>query len=200
MLVERKSMGSSQNKNLAILVFLLVGVIAGFVLRFEAHAQTPNQPVARAVIFTSSICSYCREIIEQQLPPLLQPFGDQLQILVVDVITPEGEQLYQAALAAFEVPRGTPQVFIGADMLMGIHIPEEFPALIETYLARGGVDWPAIPGLADYLEAQQPSESPSEAPPQEVAAPSEGLPSAATDASIPVVRAVLFWMEGWPSG
>jgi uncharacterized membrane protein len=174
----------------------MISTLMILMLGFAAQAQTPDQPVARAVIFTSSICTFCREILERQLPPLLEPSGDQLEILVVDTLTPEGEQLYQAALTTFEVPRGTPQVFIGDDMLMGIQIPEKFPALIEACLAQGGVDWPEIPGLADYLREQHAPQSPAGTPFQGVATPLS-TPSAPTDdSSIPIVRAILFWMEG----
>jgi uncharacterized membrane protein len=44
-------------------------------------------------------------------------------------------------------------------------IPEQFPGIIEAGLAQGGIDWPAIPGLAEAL-ASAPVEdaAPTEAP------------------------------------
>ena len=49
-------------------------------------------------------------------------------------------------------------------------IPEKFPGLIEHYLAQGGVDWPAIPGLAEAMAPAQPTE---------VVPPTEAIPTSA---------------------
>jgi len=44
------------------------------------------------------------------------------------------------------------------DLVGSVDIPEKFPGLIEHYLAQGGVDWPAIPGLAEAMATAQPTE------------------------------------------
>jgi uncharacterized membrane protein len=158
-----------------------------------ANAQTNEQPVVRAVVFTSHICTFCRQIVEQDLPPAMQPFGDQVQLLIVDTDTPEGKQLYQAALEAYSLPYGVPLLFAGETTLGGVNIVPKFPALVETFLAQGGLDWPEIPGLDKYMAEFQASGT--------LATPSiQVLPTpslAATDVSS-VVHAILFWMEGCP--
>lgn len=43
-------------------------------------------------------------------------------------------------------------------MLVGsLEIPEQFPALVEGYLAQGGVDWPDIPGFVEALSSAAPA-------------------------------------------
>ncbi|HLF82463.1 MAG TPA: vitamin K epoxide reductase family protein [Anaerolineales bacterium] len=118
--------------------------------------------VVRAVLFFSPTCPHCHTVMTEDLPPLAARYGEQLQILAIDVTTPEGTALYQAAVLAFQVPGGrlgVPTLVVGNQVLVGsIEIPEYFPGLIEEHLARGGVDWPEIPGLPAAVAAALPSE------------------------------------------
>ena len=117
-----------------------------------AFAQAP---VVRAVLFYSPTCPHCEVVITETLPPLFETYGDQLQIVGIDVTTPDGQMLYLAALEALGVPedqRGVPKLVLGRTVLTGSRdIPEQLPGLIEAGLAAGGVDWPAIPGLAQAM-------------------------------------------------
>jgi uncharacterized membrane protein/thiol-disulfide isomerase/thioredoxin len=171
-------------------VSLLIATILAFSVN-QASAQITETTVVRAVLFTSPICTFCREIVERDLPPVIQGFGEQLEILHVDVNTPEGEKLYQAALEAFNVPRGVPLLFIGQTTLGGINITPQLPALVEAQFAQGGVGWPTIPGLDEFLALTQ-----------EIAVTSTSLPktnsnqASQTNEGESVVRAVMFWMDG----
>lgn len=117
----------------------------------SVHAQTTS--VVRAVLFYSPTCGHCQYVITEVLPPLIEKYGEQLQIVGVDVTQPDGQTLFMAALQKFNVERASvPFLVIGDRYLIGsVDIPEKFPGLIETYLAGGGVDWPDIPGLREAL-------------------------------------------------
>lgn len=158
-------------------------------------SATPSTAVARAVLFSDPLCTFCREIVEHQLPPAIERFGEKVQILFVDVNTDAGRQLYQAALQTYNVPRGVPVIFIGGDSTGGVNIPTQFPLLVEAYLAEGGVDWPAIPGLEAYLATLPP---PGESLPVTTASAVSPLPSPALEDE-GRVRALLFWQDGCPS-
>lgn len=120
----------------------------------QAFAQTP---VVHAVLFYSPTCGHCHYVITEVLPPLFEQYGDQLQLMGVDVTTANGQALYQSAVQRFEIGedrRGVPNLIVDDHVLVGsIQIPEEFPGLIEEYLDAGGVDWPDIPGLAEAVQA-----------------------------------------------
>ena len=86
---------------------------------------------------------------------------------------------------------GVPTLVVDEVVLIGsLEIPEQFPGLIEKYLAQGGTDWPAIPGLVELINAQatpEPTEvaaAPAIATPMAttlaVAAPAATAPAAAT--------------------
>jgi uncharacterized membrane protein len=123
--------------------------------------------VVRAVLFYSPTCPHCHQVITADLPPLLAKHNDQLQIAGIDTTTTGGQALYQAAIQRFNIPSerlGVPTLIVGDVVLVGsLEIPQQFPGLIEDYLAHGGTDWPDIPGLADALSAQATPEPTSEA-------------------------------------
>jgi len=72
-----------------------------------------------------------------------------------------------------------------------LEIPQQFPDLIEKYLAQGGVDWPDIPGLAEALAAAQPTPTMTSAPTATTAPASTSttVPSTATPSSAPTPTA-----------
>ncbi len=116
----------------------------------------------RAVLFFKSNCSHCQTLVSEIIPPLVEKYGSQLHIFEVDSASPEGEALYTAAIKNFNVKlAGVPMLVVGQDVLVGSDIQQKFPGIMEELLARGGTDWPDIPGLGDVLAADQ-----SEAPPE----------------------------------
>jgi len=109
--------------------------------------------VVRAVLFYSPTCPHCEKVINEALPPLIQKYGNQLQIIGVNVTQPQGEILFIAALDKFKIQEGGVLfLVIGDKYLIGeADIPDQLPGLIETYLTQGGVDFPDIPGLREAL-------------------------------------------------
>ena len=149
----------------------------------NAHAQS-SQPVVHAVLFYSPTCPHCQHVINDTLPPFLQKYGHQLEIIGVDVTQPQGQTLFLAALDKFKLQDGgVPFLVIGDKYLMGsADIPERLPGMIETYLAQGGVDFPDIPGLQDAI-----SRSPeiAVAPTQSAALQTNPVPVTATNVHNP---------------
>jgi uncharacterized membrane protein len=175
--------------------FLLTLALALWILGGVARAQAP---VVRAVLFYSPSCGHCHKVITEDLPPLFEKYGDRLQMIGIDVSDPEGSALYGAAAEMYRVPeeaRGVPLLVVAGTWLTGsVDIPEQFPLLIEKHLAAGGVDWPAVPGLAQVIaraEAAQAGAAPAEAAPAaptatvvaEASAPPPGTPTLPGDAA-----------------
>ncbi|MFM8319486.1 MAG: vitamin K epoxide reductase family protein [Chloroflexota bacterium] len=146
---------------------LLTGLflIAVLLPAFAAHAE---DGVVHAVLFYSPSCTHCHEVMEQHLPPLVEKYGAQLDVIGVDVEHEVGQNLYQAMLAAFSVPDervGVPTLVVGSMVLVGsVEIPEQLPEIIEEGLASGGIGWPAIPGLETVLASQANAPSAPAAP------------------------------------
>ena len=113
------------------------------------------QPVVHAVLFWMNGCPHCHEVLENVLPPLQEKYGAQLEVLLVEVISMEDvNRLYEVA-ASYGISRdrvGVPFLVIGDRVLIGSRqIPEELPGLIESQLAAGGVGWPDILLLDEFL-------------------------------------------------
>ena len=135
---------------------LLLPLWAAFSPRYSAQTPPP-QAVVHAVLFYSPACGHCQMVINNTLLPLIDQYGDQLSMVGIDVTTSSGSALFSAALQYFNLETsGVPFLVIGDTYLVGsINIPQQFPGMVEAYLAQGGVDWPAIPGLAETLVGAQ---------------------------------------------
>jgi uncharacterized membrane protein len=140
--------------------------------------------VVHAVLFYSPTCGHCHYVITEILPPLFERYGDQLQIVGIDVSSQAGQALFLATLQHFGLEQGgVPFLVVGDGYLVGdVDIPEQFPGRIEHYLTQGGVGWPAIPGMAEAMTAAQtthvPTPPPQAVPTQEANTPSPALPVA----------------------
>jgi glutaredoxin len=155
---------------------ILIALLASLLVppTSNVHAQT-GLPVVHAVLFYSPTCGHCQYVITNTLLPMIDQYGDQLQIIGIDVTQEQGQALFMYAMQKFKLESaGVPFLVIDNLYLVGsVDIPEKFPGLVENYLAQGGVDWPDLPGVSD---------TPSTA----------GTPEPAPT-SIPVARAVLFY-------
>lgn len=140
-----------------IIIFVVLSVIA-LNIYFISPALAQEQ-VVRAVLFYSPSCPHCHKVISEDLPTVVEKYQQQLQILGVNTASEGGQALFQAAIQQFNIPpeqQGVPMMVVGDVVLVGsVDIPERFPGLIETYLSQGGIDWPAIPGLAEAMAAEE---------------------------------------------
>jgi uncharacterized membrane protein len=109
-------------------------------------------------------------VITEELPPLFEKYGDQLQIIGINVATEEGNSLYLAYIEKWQVPddrRGVPTLVIDDNYLVGAaEIPQQFPGFIEKGLESGGIDWPDIQGLQELIQRIE-SESNAQETPEE---------------------------------
>jgi uncharacterized membrane protein/thiol-disulfide isomerase/thioredoxin len=149
----------SMPRQLAIL-FILLG--SGWL---QIYAVKAEAAIVRAVLFYSPSCPHCHQVITVDLPPLFEKYGEQLDMVGVDTSTAGGAALFAAAIQRFDIPperQAVPMLIVDDVILLGsLDIPEQFPILIEQYLARGGVDWPDIPGLREALATAQPEQTPT---------------------------------------
>lgn len=122
-----------------------------------ARPLSADDPVVRAVLFFSPYCPHCHEVMREDLPPLLERYGERLRVLTLDVTHPEGRRLYLAAARHFRLSDDqlvVPLLVIGRTVLEGgEEIPARLPALVSAGLAAGGIDWPAVPGLRETVAA-----------------------------------------------
>lgn len=140
------------------LTLLLLLLAAAVILPVNTFAQTS---VVRAILFFSPTCPHCHEVMDNVLPPLFEQYGDQLKIVNIDITQVNGQALFGSALQTYGIPMedaGVPLLIVGDHVLIGSYdIPSNFPGLIESFLAAGGIDWPDIPGLRELIDLDTPS-------------------------------------------
>lgn len=149
-----------------IILTLLLLLIIGATAVGGAAAQSDEASVVRGVLFWLDTCPHCHYVIDEVLPPLQAKYGDQLDIVLLELDNDINRERFYAVGEHFGLnPRemGVPLMLVG-DRLMGgsEQIPAELPGLIERYLAEGGVEIPPIGGL-DTLALQTPVD-PDDAP------------------------------------
>ena len=137
-----------------ILKAFLVTLVLGF-LAARLRLVQADTPVVYAVLFYSPSCTHCQEVIAQDVAPLQELYQEQLFILAVSNGSQEGYLLYKAAVDRYGIPpnrQGVPTIIINNSVLVGSEeISERLPEIIEDGLTNGGIDWPDIPGLEEYL-------------------------------------------------
>ena len=158
--------------------------------------------MVHAVLFFSPGCSHCRYVIQEALPPIIEEYRNQLNIIGVDVSQPDGQALFQAAIQRFDMESGpVPTLIVGEVVLIGsVDIPKKLPGLIEKYLVMGGVGWPDIPGLVEALSAVETSQAQTALPSSTQTTPSHAFStpdSSATvaPASTPTVASLILTSE-----
>ncbi len=170
-----------------------------------AAAQEADASVVRAVLFYSPTCPHCHTVINETLLPMMEQYGDKLVVIGVNITEPGGQALYTASTQQFQVPdelQGVPRLVVGDRFLVGsVQIPQEFPGIVEQGLADGGIDWPAIPGLAEALAANQAAQesTASSAPAAEDAAASAPEAAPAASETLPPVDQIAA-PTGMPEG
>jgi uncharacterized membrane protein/thiol-disulfide isomerase/thioredoxin len=180
-------------KGIAILTIMKRLIICSLFLPFllltltaASSQSTPSEVVVHAVLFYSPTCAHCEYVITEALPPIFEKYGDQLSMVGIDISQSAGYTLFMNALKYFNIEQGgVPFLVVGDTYLVGsVDIPNQFPGLIDHYLAQGGVDWPTIPGLAEVINAPTPTEAPSATP--VVTEISTALPTSITPTSTPI--------------
>jgi uncharacterized membrane protein/glutaredoxin len=159
-----------------------------------ATAQTVK-PVVHAVLFNSNVCRFCRQTVENDLPPIFDRYGDRLVVFCMDVDTSEGEALYHSAVQVYHLS-SVPVIVVGDTALNGVNIQKYLPDLVDRHLAQGGVGWPDIPGLDAFRRSAQPTGTPTATRPADTSpsapTPASGLPGSVPHAGSPTVRGILF--------
>lgn len=201
----------------ASLLLVLVATILAVAVPAAAQTTGDDDPVVRVVFFFSPTCGHCEYVINDVLPGIFEQNGGEpelffddtlapedvgfyemtngtLDILFADVTTEAGGSLYEADAERLAIPDnrlGVPRLVVEDAFYVGsMEIPESLPVIIEDGLARGGIPWPDISGIADAIasvpgmaDGNQPvgDQSNAENPPDDGAAtlPSSGGESAA---------------------
>ena len=189
-----KNMHSPRRTWLTLLLICLgLSLPVHLVLYGLSTGAQADGPVVRVVLFWSETCPHCHVVLNETLPPLQEQYGDQLEVYTVNVSEPAHYELFLEAIETFQLPperRAVPMLIIGDTVLIGSReIPDRLPSLIKQHLAAGGVDYPAIPGLA---AGPTPTPTPPAGPPPRPTP----TPTPTTAAESPPIHLAYFYQPG----
>lgn len=158
------------------IILLVILMALAFSVK-PVHAQTTGSgPIVRAVMFWMDGCPHCEDVIQNVLPPLHEKYGTRFELFMIEVADAQDvETLYRVA-ASYNISKeqtGVPFLIIGDQVLVGSdQVRNQLPALIEDYLAQGGVTWPENPQLASFIPKDPPANTQAASIPEsESAAP-----------------------------
>jgi uncharacterized membrane protein len=106
-------------------------------------ARQSSEPVVQVILFWEQECPKCEQLLEGFLPAFQLAHGEQFSIEMIEVVSVDDiNRLFQigAAYGLSKNQVGVPLMIVGDYALVGAtQIPAELPALVEAYLASGGV-------------------------------------------------------------
>jgi uncharacterized membrane protein len=173
----------AKNRLLLVLALIAVFVFAAFLSPGQVLAQTdnPDGPVVYGVLLYSDTCSHCHAFITEDWPVMHQEFGDQFQLMFINVNSDKGHVLGGAVYDFYGVPEGeryVPMMMVGDQVFVGGYdIPTLGSDAIRQGLASGGIPLPAVPGLQeayDQAKAQAQAQANSEQPTDAAEEPADG--------------------------
>ena len=81
-------------------LWCVIILAALMILGGEVTAQEDG--VVYAVLFYSPTCTYCPEVIKEDLPAMEAEFGDRLRVLTINVYLEGGAQLFEQSCQAYD--------------------------------------------------------------------------------------------------
>ena len=125
-------------------------LILSLLLVLLLSAVKADEPVVHLLFFYSHDCDHCQVVINEVLPPLQEKYGAQLEMQSIEISDPDNYEWLLDMETAYQIPPdkvGIPEVFIGDTALIGEdEIRAGLDETIASYLAAGGVDYPARSG------------------------------------------------------
>ncbi len=144
------------NKFTQIAKCFIAFLVAILLLSTSGYATSAQGNSVHAVLFFSPSCPHCHKVIQEDLPPLLEKYGEQFVIIAINVADTQGRDVYLKTVETFQIPDeklGVPALVIGNNYLVGsVEIPEVLPGIIENGIANNGLPYPSLPGLEDLLK------------------------------------------------
>ena len=192
--------------------WMQVSILVMFLIVSQVSVVAAQDPVVRIILFYSPSCGHCHKVISEDLPPLINQYGgepevlfipptpeeesigssvvgiygDSIEILYVNTLTELGQGLYRALVELLSIPpelQAVPTMVVGENLLIGgSEIPAQLPGIIEEGLAYGGIDWIDLPRLTEAIG--QLIEDPEEPAPTDEPSQEETQVIAPTESSI----------------
>ncbi|HPC07199.1 MAG TPA: hypothetical protein PLI60_10815, partial [Anaerolineaceae bacterium] len=140
-----------RHKSLILALVILAALLAAFSVSPAPVSadQSEGEPL-QVLYFYAIDCAHCKAVYEEVLTPLMEQYGSQLDLRLLEIGIPENYELLIAVEAYFEVKPGErdlPVIVAGEQVLIGEELARtSFAAILEEN-SQNGIAWPAMPGF-----------------------------------------------------
>ena len=147
---------SNDSRTFVQLFFPVLAVLA-LSLAISPLSSAQERPVVRFYLFYGETCPHCHEVMDNYLLQVYEKYGDQVEYEYIEIWNDTDKYL---TLLGLETKLGVPEdrqgsvpaLVIGDKVLIGSgEIPAQLEAIIDEYLAQGGVDYPSLDDLPEVV-------------------------------------------------
>ena len=150
-------MKMSNDSRTFVRLFLPVLAVLALSLAISPLSSAQERPVVRFYLFYGETCPHCHEVMDNYLLQVYEKYGDQVEYEYIEIWNDTDKYL---TLLGLETKLGVPEdrqgsvpaLVIGDKVLIGSgEIPAQLEAIIDEYLAQGGVDYPSLDDLPEVV-------------------------------------------------
>ena len=120
-----------------------------------------DEPVVDIYLLYSETCPHCHIVRAEVLPPIQEKFGDQLNVIPLNLSIPEDFKTGLVLEAIYQVPpekAGVPEIFVGNSVLIGSNsIGDYLEEEVQKLLDAGGFRMPTEEQLLDMIVWEEPT-------------------------------------------
>jgi cytochrome c biogenesis protein CcdA/glutaredoxin len=119
----------------------------------EISPETTQEPdsAVHGWYFYGNDCPHCLKVLEEDLTPLFDQYGELLDIRLLEISIPEYYEALMLVEAHFDVPalkRSIPTLVVGDQIWIGeTEIRDNLVRLVEDGIDQGGIAFPVIEGI-----------------------------------------------------
>ncbi len=97
-------------------------------------------------------CQPCQQASQGVIQEIKAKYSQQIKVLAIDVKQAGGQELWDAAAQVYGVPPVVPMIIIGDTAITPADdLGQRLPELIRQGIENGGVDWPSLPELQQFI-------------------------------------------------
>ncbi len=135
-------------------LFILSLLLLGLAVPLAAQ----EEGAVHLLYFYAQSCPHCRAAYESVIRPLQEEYGSRLDVMPVEIGSPEGYEAFVATEKALTGASGRweiPTVVMGDKAYVGEEALKTLPDDVAAAMASGGVPWPDLPEVQALAEAHQ---------------------------------------------
>jgi uncharacterized membrane protein len=130
-----------------LLLFMALMVIPASAQTDDSTSPPPPDDAVHGIFFYLDTCPACHVVMDDHLPGMFERFGDNFQLLMVELHDRNNQVIVSQVCQALDVAQcgSVPLMIIGDEWMLGaVDIPDRAPGLIAAGIDDGGIPLPEV--------------------------------------------------------